>query len=492
MSARGILLGAGAALLGASLYASSATAQVDARQLEAAARIIDAEAAGHQNGSMTVALVVRGEVVWVRSYGYADEGRTIPATSNTVYRIGSITKQFTGFALLKAVAEGHVRLEDRVIDYLPELGPVLGADAPPVDLLALATHRAGLAREPDDPDYAYSTGVTDQWRQLANEALAHTRAPYAPNERSRYSNIGYAALGLAIERASGIDYVTFVEDRLIRPLDMHSTSFRPDEALLARLAVGYRSSSGSDTAESKSEIAGRGYRIPNGGLFSTASDMARFLAFEMGAARHPPLDNATLEANFGRSFPSATGNRFGVGFTEEAHGERRLVGHNGLTTGYASSAFFDPEERIGVICLASAEDMCQSRFIDVYAELSPAWVPVAEALRAAKAASAARVVAQQPYPQGEVVLRRFIGELASGAPDYDALGEVLGGAVRDNLTALRNQFSGLGPLQSVAFLRVDPGGADVYETRFAGGALHWTLTVGEGDILETATMRTVP
>lgn len=491
MTARGILLGAGAVLLGACLYASSAMAQVDASRLEAAARIVDAEAAGYQNGSMTVALVVRGELVWVRSYGYADEGRTVPATSDTVYRIGSLTKQFTGLALLKAVAEGHARLDDRVTDYLPELKPVLGADAP-VDLLALATHRAGLAREPDDPDYVYSTGAIDQWRQLANEALARTRAPYAPNEYSRYSNIGYAALGLAIERASGVDYVTFVEDRLIRPLGLHSTSFRADEALLARLAVGYRSSTGRDTAESRSEIAGRGYRIPNGGLFSTASDMARFLAFEMGAAPHPPLDNATLEANFGRSFPGAGGGRLGIGFIEEAHGARRLVGHNGLTTGYASSAFFDPEERIGLVCLASAEDMCQSRFIDVYAELSPAWVPVAEAMRAAKAASAARVAAQQPYPQGEVVLRRFIGELAAGAPDYDTLGEGLGGAVRDNLAALRNQFSALGPLQSVGFLRVDPRGADIYETRFTGGSLQWTLTLGEGDILETATMRPVP
>jgi len=461
--------------------------------LEAAARIIDAEAARHPNGSMTVAIVVRGDLAWVRSYGFADAQGQVPATPDTVYRIGSITKQVTGFALLRLVADGGARLDDPVVRLVPELRAALGDPAAPVDLLALATHRAGLAREPDDPDHVYSTGQIDQWRALASEALQHTRAPFAPNDRGRYSNIGYAALGLAIERASGSPYVDFVHDRITAPLGMSSTTFHLDDDGLARLAVGYRSSAGTDTAEAASEVAGgRGYRVPNGGLFSTAADLARFMAFEMGKAPRSPIHPALVADNFNRRYPAVDGGLFGVGFAEVTYGQRRLVGHSGLTTGYASSAYFDPDEQIGVICLGSAEDMCQSRFIDVYAALSPAWLPVAEARRAEQAAIALRVREQQPYEQGEAVLRQFIARLADGRPDYDRLGPVLGDAVRDNLALLQGQFSALGPVHSIEFAGVESGGADVYRVRFADSAMEWRITLtGEG-VLETATMRPAP
>jgi hypothetical protein len=90
------------------------------------------------------------------------------------------------------------------------------------------------------------------------------------------------------------------------------------------------------------------------------------------------------------------------------------------------------------------------------------------------------------------VLRRFVIELSSGSPDYRAMGSVLGSAVRDNLSALRTRFTGLGALQSISFVRVDQAGNDVYVSRFANGALKWTITLGENDVLTAATMKEEP
>lgn len=479
-------------VLGFGAPAEAAPANPQIPGLEAAARVIDAEAAGHPNGSMTVAIVVRGHLVWIRSYGFADPERRIRATPDTVYRIGSITKQFTGLALLRLVSDGRARLDDPIIRYVPEARPALGPGAATIDLLALATHRAGLAREPNDPQNIYSVGPIDQWQRLAREALAHTQSLFPANERGRYSNIGYATLGLAIERASGVPYVDYVENRIVRPLGLRSTTFRPDAAMLARLAVGYRSSRTAEVAQARAELAnGRGFRIPNGGLFSTAPDLARFMAFEMGGVSHGPVGSRTLRENFARSFAMSGGGRYGVGFTIAAYGERRLVGHNGLTPGYVSGAYFDPETRIGIVCLASAEDMCRSRFIEAYAALSPAWAPEVARMRAARAAIEVRVAAQRPYPRGEQVLRDFVASLAAGTPDYSRLSPVHGDLVRDNLAFLRSELVPLGALQSVTFQRVDAGGADVYETRFANGALIWALTFDEAGILETANMRSV-
>lgn len=464
---------------------------VNAISLASAARLVDAEAARHAHGSMTVAIVDHGRTAWIKSYGFADAERRVPATTDTVYRIGSITKQFTGYALLKLAAERRLKLDDPSVRYVPELPAAIGGATAGVDMLALATQRAGLAREPVDE--RYSTGGIDHWQEIARDALMHTQAPFAPYAEARYSNIGYAAVGLAIEAASGEPYIDYVERAIIRPLGMGSTTFRPDAKMLARLAKGYRGADDLDAAPANAElVAGRGYRIPNGGLFSTTTDLAKFMAFEMGEVPHPPLDANAMAENFARNYPMSGGGRYGVGFSVEEFGGRRLIGHNGLVTGYASSAFFDPDAKIGIVCLGSAEDMCQSRFLDVYAALSPAWIAIAAKARAARDAIDGRVSAQQPYPNGEAVLRRFVIGLAAGTPDYSALGTALGGAVKDHLRALQDQFVGLGKLESVRFQRVDAAGADVYKTQFAHGTVEWKLTLDDGTILETATMKALP
>ena len=467
---------------------SSTIRPVDPQALKRVGSLIDAEAANHRFGSMTVAVLVRGKLVWIRSYGLADPQKRIKATPQTLYRIGSITKQFTGFALLKLAEEGRLKLTDPASRYVPELAIPLGAGAASVDLVSLATHRSGLAREPADP--TLSTGPIASWQARTRAGLAVTAAPFPPNGDGRYSNIGYATLGLAIEKAAGQPYISYVDHALLRPLGMRSTSFSPGREALSRLAIGHRPD--GDVSAPQAELrSGRGYRIPNGGLFSTAPDLARFLVFEMGMSRGP-LNADRLKQNYTRTFPAAGGGRYGVGFTSEDHEGRTLFGHNGLVTGYASSAFFDPETEIGVVCLGSAETMCQSRFIDVYAALSDAWKPVAHKMMVMRELVAARVQAQRPYAAGERVLRRFVTGLASGSPDYPTMRSALASAVRDNLSALHTQFAALGALQSIKFVRVNPAGNDVYLSQFANGALAWTISLDESDILATAIMKAAP
>lgn len=468
---------------------SSTTWPVDPQAMQHVGRLLDAEAAAHRFGSMTVAVVVRGRPVLVRSYGFADPQKRIKATPQTLYRIGSITKQFTGFALLKLAEDGRLKLSEPASRYVPELVQPLGAEAELVDLVSLATHRSGLAREPADP--ALSSGPMVSWQTRTRAGLAITKAPFPRNTEARYSNIGYAALGLAIEKAAGQSYDDFVDQALLRPLGMRSTSFSPSRKELSRLAVGHRPD--GDVLAPRAELEnGRGYRVPNGGLFSTAPDLARFMAFEMGLARGAPLNADRLKQNYMRTFPAAGGGRFGIGFAMEDHEGRTLIGHNGLVTGYASSAFFDPETQIGIVCLGSAENMCQSRFIEVYAALSDAWKPVASRMQVARERTAARVLAQRPYAAGERVLHRLLVGLSSGSPDYPMMGSRLSGAVRDNLPALHRQFAELGTLRSIRFVRVDPAGNDVYLSQFANGALEWTVTLDESDMLTAAIMKPAP
>jgi CubicO group peptidase (beta-lactamase class C family) len=332
-----------------------------------------AEQAAHPVGGMTVGVVDHGKLVWTRSYGLADMASKTPADRATVYRIGSITKQFTGLLLLKLAAEGKVKLDDPASKYLPELGSVrnIGAAAPSITLLSLATHRAGLSREPDD--MATLSGPIDRWEVSTRQALAHTSFAFKANDQGVYSNIGYAALGLALENATHVPYTELVEREILKPLGMASTSFRPDAAMKARLARGYSAQGGApSSAQADSELVkGRGYKIPNGGLFTTVDDLARFMAFEMGEGPAGVLPPDTLTANFARSFPMQGGGRYGVGYMTERIGTLELVGHGGAVAGFTSSAFFDPRTKIGIVCLRSSEFGCEGRFLaEAFAALS--------------------------------------------------------------------------------------------------------------------------
>jgi CubicO group peptidase (beta-lactamase class C family) len=104
--------------------------------------------------SFTIGLVQKSGLVWTKSYGYADIANKKPANADSVYRIGSITKQFTALMLLQLVCDGKVHLSDPVEKYFPEIHQVTGEykNAPPITLVQLATHTSGLDREPADTE----------------------------------------------------------------------------------------------------------------------------------------------------------------------------------------------------------------------------------------------------------------------------------------------------------------------------------------------------
>ncbi|GLC27646.1 serine hydrolase domain-containing protein [Roseisolibacter agri] len=311
-------------------------------------------------GGMTVGIVSDTGLVWTRSYGMADAARGRRATASTVYRIGSITKQFTALMLLQLAEAGTVRLSDPVNRYLPVIDSVrrLPPHAPPVTLVQLATMRGGLAQEPDSLE-RFLVGGVDEWERVLAAALRHTAYVDAPGARWEYSNIGYAALGAALAVAARRSYVAHVRDAILRPLGMTHTGFVLDSAGRAELAVGYSFEHGPmDSVTPRRELAGRGYKVPNGGLFSTVGDLARFLVFTMGKGPEAVLPRATLARQFGAlawATPDLTAG-YGLGFHVMRRGSLVAIGHPGSVAGYLATAYFDPATHVGVIVLRNVDD----------------------------------------------------------------------------------------------------------------------------------------
>src|ERR1700757_3518361 len=120
--------------------------------------------------------------------------------------------------LLQLVHEGKVHFSDPVEKYFPEIHQVRGEykSAPPITLVQLATHTAGLDREPEDTE-TYVKGSVAEWEKTLIAALPHTKYLYEPGTRFSYSNIGYAILGAALSHAAHQSYTEYVKQKILLP-----------------------------------------------------------------------------------------------------------------------------------------------------------------------------------------------------------------------------------------------------------------------------------
>lgn len=321
-----------------------------------------AEIAKDNIGSITIGVVSGGQLVWTKSYGYADTEKKLPATKDSVYRIGSITKQFTALMLLQLVEQGKVHLSDPVEKYLPEVNKLQNrfAGAPPITLIQLATHTSGLDREPDDERMLYIEGPVSEWEKKLIATIPLTRFINEPGTRYSYSNIGYAILGLALSRAAGEPYVEYIQKHIIKPLGMSQTGFSLDQRMKENRAKGFLIEGGKVDAEEpeRQERTGNGWRVPNGRLYSTVGDLARFVAFELGEEHASVLSKKTLEANFERvnsAFSEFTYG-YGIGFQVRRRGNLVAIGHDGVVAGYQCSAWIDRKTHLGVITLTTRQE----------------------------------------------------------------------------------------------------------------------------------------
>lgn len=322
--------------------------------------VVRAEFARDSTAGLTVGVVAGAQMVWTASFGFADVAARRPAERRTVYRIGSVTKMFTGLMLQQLLAAGTVRLSDPAVRYYPALAgvPGLPPGAPSVTLGQLATMTSGLAAEPRT-EGPFWTGPVARWEDALAAALPHARFEAAPGARYAYSNLGYAVLGAALARAARTPYVAWERTRILAPLGMTRTAFEPDAALAADLARGYEVDARGtlDTTAAARELrTGRGYKVPNGALFTTVDDLARFVAFELGHGPDAVLTPARLDSAYAGVVATSADLDvgYGLGFMAQRRGDFTWVGHSGGVPGYAAMVYFDREHQLGVVLLRNA------------------------------------------------------------------------------------------------------------------------------------------
>lgn len=320
------------------------------------AETLAAQVAEDDIGGIAAGIVVDGDLVWARGFGWADRDGRVAMQPSAVSRTGSISKSVTALLLLRLVDRGVVGLDEPVERYLPAFASVRqarpGADA--VTFRHLASHTAGLEREPSNVREMVS-GPIDVWEQRVVQSLANTAYDSVPGARYQYSNIGFGALGLALSRAAGRPFMELVQTEIFDPLGMTGSSFVVVGAgLESRLATGYANRrNGTVDAETPArEHDGRGYKVPNGGVYSTVADLGRLLGAVAGVPGLRILSESSRREMISVQTPEATDRGYGLGFSIRIDGDgHKMVSHGGSVAGYTAFMALDPGTRIGVVLL---------------------------------------------------------------------------------------------------------------------------------------------
>jgi CubicO group peptidase (beta-lactamase class C family) len=289
-------------------------------------------------GSM---LVARGEkIILAKGYGLADREKKVKQTAETVFSIGSITKQFTGAAILKLEMMGKLKVTDPISKYFGDVP----ADKKEITLHHLLTHTAGFEGALGD-DYD-PIGREDYVKLALGSKLL-----FKPGERYEYSNVGFSLLGIIVELVSGKNYEDFLYEAIFKPAGMERTGYARPGFAKSELAVGYRGGERWGTALDRPwRPEGPGWHLrANGGILSTVGDMHRwYLALKndivlSASAKQKYFAPHVKEYEDGNSY-------YGYGWvTQKTERGANLIWHNGGNGIYNAFMGFEPENDLVII-----------------------------------------------------------------------------------------------------------------------------------------------
>ncbi len=313
----------------------------------------------HRLPGAAVGVVHGDDLVWSAGVGFADIASLRSPDASTLYRVASITKTFTGTAIMQLRDEGRLHLDDPLVAYVPELRDAASPFGPieTVTIRRMLSHESGLAGDPPGTDWstppAYEGLIAPN---LARVGEIGTRIP--PNAQQKYSNIAYQLLGEVVTRVTGMPYVDHVRSAILEPLGMMNTHFEPvPDETLPRRSTGYNARWLSDELS----VADLSVIVwAEGGLWSCVEDLARWISFQLredAGARNGAqvLAGSTLkEMHTARYLGNEEWTEaWGITWYAIRKDGITWVQHSGGLHGFVTNVCFDPKEGVGAIVLVN-------------------------------------------------------------------------------------------------------------------------------------------
>jgi CubicO group peptidase (beta-lactamase class C family)/D-alanyl-D-alanine dipeptidase len=320
--------------------------------IEALERFITHEMADKDLPALSIALVDDQQIVWSTGFGFADPVKKVPATAETVYRVGSVSKLFTDIAVMQLVEQGKLDLDAPVTRYVPGFKP-RNPFGKAITLRQLMSHRSGLVREPPVGHYFDPSDPT-----LADTiaSLNKTSLVYAPESRTKYSNAAIATVGYVLERTQREPFAKYLKRAVLDPLSLEDTSFEPTPSITKNLAEAYMWTVDGRVFEAPKFELGIS---PAGSMYTTVENMGRFVSALFAGGRGTKgrmLKASTLEQMWTPQFaPAGQKTGYGIGFGIRESEGRRTTGHGGAIYGFATTLKAMPEDKLGVVVVTTKD-----------------------------------------------------------------------------------------------------------------------------------------
>ncbi len=288
-----------------------------------------------------------GKIIYENAYGLSDIENKIPLTTESVFRIGSITKQFTATAILKLQEEGLIKLDDKLSKYIPDF-----PRGDEVTIHHLLTHTSGIHSYTGKPDFYQRVTSPIKTEELVNEIKKDTY-DFNPGDKYLYNNSAYFILGYIIEKVSGLSYGDYLSKNIFIPLGMKNTGVHRPDLKIEHEAAGY---SYENSKMQKALNWDMSWGGGAGSLYSTTEDLFKWneALFNGKVLSSKSLDAAFTPAKTKEKPEPDPGNGYGYGWGIQKLRGLKVIGHSGGLDGFNSNLMRVTDQNMTVVVLLNS------------------------------------------------------------------------------------------------------------------------------------------
>lgn len=285
-----------------------------------------------------------GETIYNEAFGKADLELDTPLQTDNVFRIASLTKQFTAVAILQLVMQDKLSLQDDITNFLPEY-PKTG-----ITIEHLLTHTSGTPDFTKMPSFTAETARQSLSVEQQIDRFKDAPLDFEPGSAYMYTNSGYTLLGRIIEVVSDLPYETYLERNLLTPLGMSRTYYGRDATVIKGRANGY---SLADNTHINAVYVNDALPYASGALLSTTNDL---YTWHKALISGEVIDEALLDqAQSPYTLSSGEKNGYGYGWALGILNEQPVISHSGAINGFLSDMLYLPESDIFIAMLTNCD-----------------------------------------------------------------------------------------------------------------------------------------
>lgn len=325
------------------LAASLAHAQTDTTRLDA---YFESFITMKRNPSIAVAVAKDGNVIYAKGFGYAGIENDVKATPETVYRLGSITKQFTATMIMQLVGEGKLKLDEKLTSLLSDM-PKAWAQ---VTVTHLLNHTSGIKSYTEVPGIFEDKAMKPTTPAGIIKVVSNLPMDFEPGSKWNYNNTGYELLGMIIEKLDKRPYADSLKARILDPLDMKNTYFTSERTIVKHRARGYSS---DQNVVRNAMYINMDWPYAAGSMESTVLDLVKWDAALYGDKILP--QSALKQMWTPTKLTDGKVEKYGFGWHMESQNAIPIVEHSGGIPGFTSDIRRAPSKGLTVVVLTNTQ-----------------------------------------------------------------------------------------------------------------------------------------